>query len=676
LRRAPQGDGKRKKPKKLDPVTLEVIRNALPAVANEMAADLQRTSYNMMIYEVRDFCTALVDTQGQLIAQNVGGVSHFVADLGVVITDGLKRYGSKGFRPGDVIITNHQAVAGQHLNNIVVYMPYFYRGELLLFAMVRAHWIDVGGMSTGFGAGPTVADPWQEGLQLDQLKIYEAGALNETLYRVLKDNIRFPESSLGDMKSQMAACRLAARRMDELLGKYGKDTILAAIAQIFDETERKCRNVVRTLADGIYEASAALDDDGVIHDEPVRIHARVIVAKGSMTIDLSGCSAERKAAINSRTYAGARVAYKALTGPLEPVNEGSFRALNVIIPEGNIMMARFPAPMSGWSAIVPTVVDTIVAALAKAMPDRVPAGHHGLLGGAVVFFGVHPKTGRRFVVQSLEGGGWGGRPHEDGESATVSVCQGDVRNGSIEGIELKCPVVVESRALRTDSGGAGKFRGGLGIDTRVRNLVEGRWNFEQTRRSKCPPWGLWGGKPGEAGGYLLRRAEENDFRPMGGSHIPVPVKSEAIVRTGGGGGWGDPLDRSPALVRDDVIEELISRAAAERDYGVVLRDDLTLDQAATAARRNALRSARQGDERCNGDAFCSLSPAGRGSSHRRRPARRLLRRHSDDRGRFGRDAARRQGRRHGVLVRAGRHRRARRHLPARRRRGRDRERRR
>jgi N-methylhydantoinase B len=350
----------------LDPVTLEVIRNALPAVANEMAVDLQRTSYNMMIYEVRDFCTALVNNAGELICQNVGGVSHFVADLGVIIIDAMTRYGKDGFLPGDVIITNHQAVAGQHLNNIVIYAPYFHDGELLMFAMVRAHWIDVGGMSTGFGAGPTVADPWVEGLQLNQLKIYEAGKLNETLYRVLEDNIRFPESSLGDMKSQMAACRLAARRMDELFGKYGRDTILEAIARIFDETEAKCRNVVSQLADGVYEAAAALDEDGVTRGEPVPIHAKVTIDQGAMTIDLSGCSQERRAAINSRTLAGARVAYKALTGPLDPVNEGSFRALEVIIPEGNIMMARFPAPMSTWSMIVPMVVDTIVAALAPA----------------------------------------------------------------------------------------------------------------------------------------------------------------------------------------------------------------------------------------------------------------------------------------------------------------------
>jgi len=592
MSRRPSANGKDKAKVRLDAVTLEVIRNALPAVANEMAADLQRTSYNMMIYEVRDFCTALVDPRGQLISQNVGGVSHFVADLGVVIVDGMDRYGEKGFKPGDVIITNHQAVAGQHLNNVVIYTPYFYRGELLMFAMVRAHWIDVGGTSTGFGAGPQVADPWLEGLQLDQLKIYREGQLDDTLYRVIKDNIRFPESSLGDMKSQMAACRLATRRMDELFDKYGRDTMLAAIARIFEETERKCRNVVAKLPDGVYEATASIDDDGVRKNEPVPIRVKITVKGSSMTIDLSGCSPERAAGINSRTLAGARVAYKALTGPLDPVNEGSFRALEVIIPEGNIMMARFPAPMSGWSAIVPTVVDAIVAALAKAMPGKVPAGHHGLLGGAVVFFGMHPKTGRRFVVQSIEGGGWGGRPFEDGESATVSVCQGDVRNGSIEGIELKCPVLVESRALRQDSCGAGQFRGGLGIDMRVRNLVDGHWNFEQTKRSQCPPWGLWGGGAGEPGGYLLRLPEETDFQPTAGARIPVSVGASAIVRTGGGGGWGDPLERDAGKVAEDVREEMISREAARVLYGVVLSDDLRLDRDATTALRRAMRVER------------------------------------------------------------------------------------
>src|SRR3954454_21674613 len=189
----------RVKDAKLDPVTLEVIRNALPAISNEMAADLQRTSYNMMIYEVRDYCTALVNPKGELISQNVGGVSHFVADLGVIIEDGMKRYSgdgkdpNAGFRPGDVIITNHQAVAGQHLNNIVIYMPFFFEGSLQMFTMVRAHWIDIGGTSTGFGAGPAVADRWLEPLQLDQTNTYREAKPREPMYRLIKDNIRFPE---------------------------------------------------------------------------------------------------------------------------------------------------------------------------------------------------------------------------------------------------------------------------------------------------------------------------------------------------------------------------------------------------------------------------------------------------------------------------------------------------
>src|ERR1700730_9676195 len=566
----------------IDPVTLEVIRNALPAIASEMAADVQRTSYNMMIYEVRDFCTALVAPDGALISQNVGGVSHFVADLGAIIKDAMSRYGRDGFSSDDVVITNHQAVAGQHLNNVVIYMPYFFKGELLLFSVVRAHWIDVGGMSTGFGGEGRVLDPWMEGLQLDQLKICEAGKVTESLLKVIRDNIRFPDSSLGDMRSQIAACRLAFRRLDELFGKFGRDTILSAIERIFAESETKCRKVVSEIPDGVYEAESFLDSDGMLPNERVRIHARVTVAQGEMTIDLSGCSAERKSGINSRTLAGARVAYKALTAPLDPVNEGAFRAVKVVIPEGNIMMARFPAPMAGWSLIVPTVVDTILTALAPAIADKIPAAHHGLLGGAVVFFGVHPKTGKRFIVQSLEGGGWGGRPFEDGESGSVSICQGDVRNGTIESIELKNPVLIEERSLRPDSGGPGKYRGGLGIDLRVRNLGEGRWNLHRPRRIDCPPWGLWGGKPGGTADYLLKLPGEREFTSMDASQHLVPVDSEVIVRTGGGGGWGDPLEREPERVKADVREGLVAGDTAQSEYGVVLNAaGLEVDLSAT-----------------------------------------------------------------------------------------------
>ena len=574
----------------LDPVTLEVIRNALPAISNEMAVDLQRTSYNMIIYEVRDFCTALVTPQGELVSQNVGGVSHFIADLGIMITDGMKRYGNDGFKPGDVVISNHQAVAGQHLNNVVIYTPYFFEGELVMFAIVRAHWIDVGGTSTGFGAGMTVADPWLEGLQLDQLKIYEAGKLDETLYRLIRDNIRYPESSLGDMKSQMAACRLAMRRLDELFGKYGRDTVLSALGQIFDETELKCRNVVKTFPDGVYEAESFLDDDGVLKGEPVRLHAKVTVEAGDMTIDLSGCSGERRAAINSRTLAAPRIAYKALTAPLEAVNEGSFRALRCVIPEGNIMMARYPMPMSHWSMILPLVVDTVIAALAKAIPERAPAGHFGLMGANRVFFGINPKTRRRFVISASGGGGWGGRPNEDGESGSCTVCQGDVRNASIEELEMKSPVLVHTRGLRPDSGGPGKYRGGLGSIMRITNLTEGRWNLERPRRQHCPPWGIEGGRPGQAGLKYMKKKDEHEFWEADVSRFLVPEGTEVLVHSGSGGGWGNPFERDPERVRWDVIEGLVSRESALRDYGVVLSDDLWVELPATQAMRTKLRA--------------------------------------------------------------------------------------
>lgn len=578
---------------RVDPVTLEVIRNALPAICNEMSAVLQRTSYNMMIYEVRDYCCALLDKDGNLLSQNVGGVSHFVADLGVLVKDGVGKYRTKGFKEGDVVVTNHQAVAGQHLNNMVVYTPFLWKGELLAFSMVRAHWIDVGGMSTGFGAGPRVLDPWMEGLQIDQLKVYDEGTPNETLLKIIRDNVRYPDSSLGDLRAQIAACKLATRRLSELHQRYGKETIHDAVKTIFAESEAKCRNVVKKIPNGVYEAESYFDNDMHDLDKQVRIHARVEVKDGEMTIDLSGCSQQRPGAINSRTYAAARVAYKALTTPTEPVNEGSFGALKVIIPEGNVMMAKYPAPMSSWSAIIPSVVDTILKALATAVPNQVPAAHLGTLGSAIVFFGTNPATGKNFLVQSIEGGGWGGRPTEDGESASVSVCQGDVRNAPIEGLELKCPVLIEERKFRTDSGGAGRFRGGLGLDVRVRNLVEGRWNLRRTGRHKNPPWGLWKGKPGSPEEYLLKTPGQESWESVDVTLHPVPTDSQAIIRSAGGGGWGSPLERDPKLVALDVKEGFVSKESARADYGVVVEGDFTVDFEATEKLRKSASARRR-----------------------------------------------------------------------------------
>jgi N-methylhydantoinase B len=572
--------------KHADVITRGVIRKVLPAIADEMSYVLQRSSYNMMIYEVRDYCCALVDPDGALLCQNVGGVSHFVADLGVIVKDAIARYGKEGFAPGDGIITNHQAVAGQHLNNVVTYTPVFVDGVLVCFALVRAHWVDIGGQSTGFGAGAAVADPWQEGLQLDQVKLYEAGVADEKVLRIIKDNIRFPDSSLGDMRAQFAACRLAEERVGELVRRYGYDTFVTTVRELFDDSEARCRRIVETIPDGEYFAESFLDNDFVELDKPLEINVRVVISGSDLTIDLTGCSPERKGGVNARTLAGAYIAYKALTTPDEPVNEGSFRALRVLIQEGNFMMARYPAPMAGWSVALPTVVDTILRALAPALPRTIPAAHSGTLGGAVIFVGRHADTGQRFVTQSIEGSGWGGRPWEDGESASVSVCQGDVRNAPVEAMELKWPILVRRRELRQDSGGPGRYRGGLGLVTEVTNLVEGTWQLSMPSRDKCPPWGLWGGMEGATSSHAFKASEETDFLEVPSGRIHAAPLATAVIRTPGGGGWGSPLERPVAEVLEDVREGYVSLASALDHYKVVIDPaSMTVDEKATQALR-------------------------------------------------------------------------------------------
>ena len=576
---------------RVHPVTVEVVRNSLSAAADEMADGLARSSYNMMIYEVRDFSCALLDTKGRLLCQNVGGVSHFVADLGVVIQDAVSRIGIDGFRPGDGYIMNHQRVCGQHLNNVVAYTPVFAAGRLYAFAVVRAHWVDVGGMSTGFGAaGGGVTDPWIEGLQIDQLRIQRDGDFDPTLLKLVLDNVRYPESALGDLRAQLAACRAGGQRLEALIGRYGIDAVTLSIQRLFADSEERCRRIVADIPDGEYTASSFLDNDLVDLDARLEIAARVVVRGSDMTIDLSGCARQRKSSINSRTRAAACVAYKAVTTPLEPVNEGSFAALEVLIDEGNFMMAEFPAPMAKWSILIPTVVDTILAALAPAIRDRVPAAHHASLGGGIAFFGVDPGTKRHFVTQTVEGGGWGARPDADGQSAAVSVCQGDVRNAPIESLELKYPLRVVRRELRADSGGAGRHRGGLGVTTEIQNLVDGTWSFTVPPREQCPPWGLFGGDAAATGAIELRDGTDSAYQRIGSGRRPVRAGASVRITSGGGGGWGDPLDRPLDEVDADLLDGFVTPEAAEGRYAVVVdRTNGLVDRERTARLRQAGR---------------------------------------------------------------------------------------
>jgi len=549
------------------PVTLEVVRNALVAYSEDMATALCKSAYNMMIYEVRDYCCGLIDTDGRMISQNKGGLPIFLADLGAAVLDGIERFGLDGFAPGDAIIMNHAETCGQHLNNIVIYTPCFHDGELVAFAANRAHWVDVGGTRVGFGSYAT-NEIFQEGLQLRSIKIYEAGRRNEAVWQILHDNLRFPESSLGDLRAQIASCNLGERRLGEAFGRYGVDTVRDCIAEIWDQAEVEAREVIAGIPDGIYKAHSLLDNDGRTLDKPLDVKVTVTIDGEEMTVDYSEMNPQVPTPLNSGFSGGlaaARVAFKCLTMPDAPVNEGCFRSLKLISPEGTMLNARSPAAIGLWSIMLPTVIDTILKALATAMPDRIPAAHKGDMGG-VSFYGYREGDGRRFLLMNIFGGGWGGRPAGDGESAAVSICQGDVRNVPIEVQETNFPFVVDEFALRPDSGGTGKYRGGFGTVITYRCLQKTSANIN-LERIVDPPWGILGGGNGDTNVAIIRRTDGSEQRATKETNILLETGDTVTFLTAGGGGYGHADDRDRAAIEADLREGLITPEAAAREYG-------------------------------------------------------------------------------------------------------------
>jgi N-methylhydantoinase B len=324
---------------------------------------------------------------------------------------------------------------------------------------------------------------------------------------------------------------------------------------------------VRAIPDGRYEAASFLDDDGRDFSKTVPIKVRVEVRGDELTIDYSEMSDQVPGFINcgaSGGMAAARVAFKALTSPQREVNEGSFRALHVNLPPGKLLSAKRPAPIGGWSLSLPTVLDTILRALAPVLPERIPAAHKGDMGGYAIF-GVNPRTGRRYVCQNIIGGGWGGRPFEDGASASVSMCQGDVKNTPIELQELYYPLLYECHRFRADSGGPGQFRGGVGVEVKVAPLHELRVS-RNTDRLQCPPWGLLGGGEGSTNQTFIERAGKQEMLPGKFSQLVVKPGETVTFLTAGGGGYGEPKKRNPAAIRCDVDLGYVSEQRALRDY--------------------------------------------------------------------------------------------------------------
>ena len=571
-----------------DPVTTELVRNGVMAVTEEMKTNLMRTAYNMIIYEALDFTVGLFTAKGETISIGLG-LPMFIRGMAETLKAKLEHFGTGGIEPGDILVTNDAYVTGSHLNHITLSLPVYHEGRLVGFSCCMAHWLDIGGTLQGI-----TTDIYAEGLQVPILKLQRAGELNRDLVDIIAMNVRMPERALGDLRAQLTAVRTGERGFLALIERYGRDAVQSAIGRIMDQSERAARERTRSIPDGVYEAEAFMDDDGIDIGKEVPIVVRVTVAGEQMTIDLSDVSRQVKGFYNSgitTAYACSQVAFKCITSPVDyPINDGSFRPLKTVIPPGRIVSAERPAAMRSWMTFPMTIVDAVFKALAPAIPERVAAGHHAdLVMGRMN--GIDPRANTLFIgAIGPTGGGWGAKHNEDGMPATVCLNDGDTHNSPSELMEVNYPIVIERHALIPDSGGAGRHRGGLGIEYVVQARSPLNFN-SQADRANCEPWGLEGGRAGRGNRVGLRVNGEPgpDFPNAKLFWKRIEEGDAFIVNSGGGGGFGSPLQRPAGTVLEDVRQGYVSAQAARALYGVVIDPGtMRLDAAATERVRAAM----------------------------------------------------------------------------------------
>lgn len=556
----------RKDEVEVDPITLEVIRYGIISITDQIDANITRTAFSPYIYEYKDFAVGLVDADGQMVAQSTGGMPPFVADsVGTAVRDGLKIYGRDRMHQGDVIVCNHAAVQGQHLNNTVMYTPIYAGpdgGELIGFFAINVHWIDIG------GSAPKSTDIFMEGLQLRTVKIWSKGEPIEEVMRIIENNTRLPVELLGDISAQLAGCLLGRDQTTNLAMRYGLPVFRTALTRILDQAEAASRTAIAAMPDGEFVTETWLDNDGD-NDTPIPVKVRIIVKGDELTVDYTDLAEQAPGCINSGYFGGgvttARVAFKYLVMPREPANEGIFRPLKLILPEGKILSADPTAPMGNYSMPFPTVIDAVIKALEHAMPERVTGGHFGTHSGFRLY-GRGPD-GRFFNGHDSGHGGWGASAQGDGAGPFRTMAHGDTRLIPIELQESLLPFRVESFTLRADSAGAGKFRGGLGFRKRYQILSD---CLLQTNldRTKFPPWGVCGGKPAMAGCVNVHKPDGTSDTMCKAKGYPLEAGTIAVLETGGGGGYGPPGERALEAIQRDLDRGYITREGAVRDYGV------------------------------------------------------------------------------------------------------------
>jgi N-methylhydantoinase B len=554
---------------KPDSIGVEVIRAALNSAAERMRITMIKTAYNHIISESLDFGCAIFDPEVQMIAQGIG-LPVFQGHLGFPIEATIRDRGLDAFRDGDIFIHNDPYEGnGNHLNDVAMTAPVFWDGQLTGFVAVKAHWSDVGGpVPSSMQVGSR--EFRQEGLRFQSVRLYERGQINEEVMRVIRSNIRTESGTLKDIQAMVAVCRAGEAYFKEILGKYGRETVLEATRIFLEQSERRTRAALSAIPAGVYRTVGHFDNDGITLDTPVRVEMAITVGDGAMTVDFTGTDAQVVGPFNcgdAITVSACRLLIKCLTTPLTAVDEGCFRPLKVIIPKRSVLAVEEPAPTARYYVPINLLIELGLKALAPAMKSAIPAGAYGDQMPTIAF-GTHPDTGKLFIQGDLNAGGTGGRPTFDGESAMIILGGSTARNNPVEVVESRIPSMrVLKYGLRQDSGGAGKFRGGLGVERIYEFQADGFITFSLERKA-TPPWGLWGGKDGAYNGVDITSPDGSVRQVRKATQHAIATGERVKIMTGGGGGWGAPSERDPEAVRRDVREGYVSGEAARRDYGI------------------------------------------------------------------------------------------------------------
>jgi N-methylhydantoinase B len=585
----------------LDPITLQVINGALQTIAEEMGHILYRMSFSSIIRESQDLGAGLFDVDFNTLCESestplhIGSLPGYLAGITETLQDGA-------WHDGDVVIHNHPYYGSSHSPDIAVVVPVFHHGRLVGFAANTAHHVDIGAATPGLIID--IPDVFAEGMLFAGTKLYDRGKRNEALWAFIGRNSRAASQLQADLDAQIASARLGAKRFDELMDRYGRQTVLDASQQLMDYTERVLRQRIGAIPDGEYRAEGFLDDDGKNRDIRLPIKVCVRVQGDGIEIDLTGSSNQVETGFNVPFEGSTKVACfcairsllldSAVSPVRVPTNQGSFRPVTVIAPKGSLYNPRFPAAAEARFAQCNRVIDLIYKALAPVLPDEVIAGSSASLSFCA-YSGVR-QNGDYWVFLEVNEGAYGGRPRSDGPDC-IDNLMANTRNNPLEDLAMHLPMVCDRYELRDDvMPGAGRFRGGIGVVKAQRMLTDGFITHENERHHD-PPWGIFGGGPGQVGKVEIYRID----RP--GDITPMPAKFSGMRMRAGdvhvfyapcGGGFGDPLERPAAQLLDDVLDGFCSVEHARTAYGVVI-DPIaeTVDATATRLLRDQLRSQRQ-----------------------------------------------------------------------------------